>query len=67
MSLETLRERMVLWQERHPVSSHPFVFLSPPPPYPPAGAATDSLELPSGRRIWVRRTPVAAPLPAGGT
>jgi hypothetical protein len=66
MNLVSLRERMVLWQERHAVAGRPFVFLSPPPPYPPAGAAIDSLELPSGRWIWVRRTPIGEALPAGG-
>lgn len=52
------RERMVLWQERHPVASHPFVFLSPPPPDEPAVAAPDSLQLENGKWIWVRRSPV---------
>lgn len=65
MDSKSLRERMVLWQERHAVESRPFVFLSPPPPYPPAGAAIDSLELPSGRRIWVRRAQITEALPAG--
>lgn len=55
---ETLRERMVLWQERHPVASHPFVFLSPPPPDEPSLAAPDSLQLANGRWIWVRREPI---------
>ena len=59
MSRESLRERMVLWQERHDVASHPFVFLSPPPTYPPAGAAIDSLELANGRWLWMRRVPIS--------
>jgi hypothetical protein len=49
---------MIMWQERHSLARRPFVFLGPPPQYEPVLAGLDSLQLPSGRWLWVRRAPI---------
>ncbi len=55
---ETLVQRLEGWQRSHAVSEAPFVFLSRPLDLPEAGAALDSLQLPLGRWIYVRRAPL---------
>ncbi|OLE18579.1 MAG: hypothetical protein AUI36_35870 [Cyanobacteria bacterium 13_1_40CM_2_61_4] len=54
----TLEPRLEGWQRSHAVSEAPFVFLSRPLELAEAGAPLDSLQIPLGRWIYVRRAPL---------